>query len=145
MAEHRIPQQTRGESGGGEPVVIEMPSFTTPGISYVVTLYPQGSTCSCPAGKHATCHKHRETAPAIARINALPFGDGEKARLRERVLRLAKRIYTRPRKEETAKESYSLYLDTLRERFATERMRQRAYERHGEVQKRYFGPDRRAA
>lgn len=126
--------------GGGNITIV--PSFSTPDKSYVV----KGGVCNCPAQtKGRGCVKHVAVAPAFERIERLPFGDGEKARLRDRVLDLARRTYTRPRKDETASASYDLYYAVLTERYASEALRERAKARHRLVVERCFERMGRAA
>lgn len=132
---------TKGERGVAV-TELSVDSFTRPDVSYSVRLYHKdgaelGFSCNCRATTHGKgCRKHVAIAPALLKIRALDFGsDRHEARLMD----LAKRLYSKPRKAETARESYDLTLEVDRERFATPAMRRDSWARHNVVSNRCFG------
>lgn len=122
------------EVNGGGFVV---PSFTNEGVSYKT--HPESGYCSC--GRHfyrGDCRKHVAFAASVEAVRELETHSRmflpTLARINEeKAFRLCKAIFKKVEKNESAVESYTLLLEVVSFRFASEGMKRQAHKRHGRV------------
>lgn len=109
---------------------VSIPSFTDPGKAYETD--PVAETCTCRRFEiRKDCEKHVALAEALVKMRSrrdlLPSEDEIAT---GRLIGLAKRIYSKPKKRETFADSYDLYLEIAGYRYATPRLVEAARLRH---------------
>ncbi len=126
-------RKRRGTAGEG---IVELnggallvPSYTDVGVTYKT--HPDSGYCSCKRFEFTgLCIKHVVLAEAVQEARGLRFGSGI---AEENVVELCRRIFAPLDNKEHPIDSYTLFLEAMGSRYATDLMVREAMRRHGRI------------